>query len=96
MPLSTSDVTHVAALARLALTDDEQEHFRTQLDAILSYINTLNTLNTDAISPTIHSMKSLQHALREDSVQPSLVHEKALMNAPEKEGRFFKVKKVIE
>ncbi|MFH1715030.1 MAG: Asp-tRNA(Asn)/Glu-tRNA(Gln) amidotransferase subunit GatC [Elusimicrobiota bacterium] len=95
MALTKKDVEHVAKLARLGISEKEKEMFTSQIGAILGYIDKLNKLNTDGIKPTAQVIDS-GNALREDELAEPNDNEKLLRNAPEREGSFFKVKKVIE
>ncbi len=95
MKLSIQEVEHVARLARLALTEEEKELFSRQLSDILTYIQKLKELNTDGVPPTSHVLP-LKNVFREDRVRPSLLRERSLSNAPEQEGGFFRVPKIIE
>ena len=97
MAITKEEVEQVARLARLSLTDDEKERFTAQLDSILGYIEKLNELKTDGIEPTSHVLP-LSNVWREDVMETSIIGtpEEILANAPDREGPFFKVKKVIE
>jgi len=93
--IERKDVEHVARLARLALTDDEIERMREQLNGILSYIEKLNELDTDGIEPTSHAVPML-NVMREDEPGPCLPRDEALANAPDRSGEFFRVPRIIE
>lgn len=93
--ITIQEVEHVARLARLELTPEEKERMRAQLDSILSYIDKLNELDTSAVEPTSHVIPMV-NVMREDEVRPSLPQEEALANAPDREGEFFKVPRIIE
>ena len=95
MKITVKDVQYVANLARLELTDEELENLTKQLDGILTYMNKLNELDTEGIEPLSHVLP-LKNVYRDDKVAPSLPVEEALKNAPDREGGFFKVPKVIE
>ncbi|MBI4396211.1 MAG: Asp-tRNA(Asn)/Glu-tRNA(Gln) amidotransferase subunit GatC [Elusimicrobia bacterium] len=95
MSLTDKDVNHVARLARLALTDEEREKYRGQLARILDYIRHLEKYDTKDVPPTSHVVP-LSNVWREDEARPWADPESILANAPEREGNFFKVKKVIE
>ena len=97
MKITRKDVDYVARLARLKLTEEEKEKFALQLEAIISHIDQLKELDTSAIQPTSHVLE-LKNAWRDDKVLKSSEEllEDILRNAPEREGNFFKVKKVIE
>ena len=95
MAIEIKDVEYTAKLARIDLSAEEKELFARQLDRILEYINKLNEVDTSGVEPTTHVLP-LKNVYREDKVQDSLPIDKALQNAPEKEGAFFKVPQVIE
>jgi aspartyl-tRNA(Asn)/glutamyl-tRNA(Gln) amidotransferase subunit C len=95
MKLSLEQVRHVAALARLALSAEEEQRYQSQLSAILEAMEQLKSLRTDEVSPTSHAMLG-EVALREDVVQPSIDPRKALANAPAKVGTSFAVPRIIE
>ncbi len=97
MKITRKEVDYVAKLARLELSEEEKDRFTGQLGSILEYIGQLNRLDTKDIPPTSHVL-SLKNVWRDDEMKPcpSEVREALLANAPEREGDFFKVKKVIE
>ena len=87
-------VDHVAKLCRIHLTNEERKKFTEQLDQILAYMDKLNELSTEDVEPTSHVLP-LKNVLRKDELFPSLDSEKALANAPDKHGEYFKVPKII-
>jgi len=89
------DVNYISKLARLKLTEEEKIKFSKQLTKILEFMNTLNEIDTNDIKPTSHVIE-LNNVFREDVVKPSELADDILANAPEREGLYFKVKKVIE
>jgi len=95
MTLSLEEVRHVAALARLSLSADEEERYRHQLSAILEAMEQLKAVNTEQVEPTSHAV-AVEGLLREDVVVPSMDPEKALANAPARVGTSFAVPKIIE
>jgi aspartyl-tRNA(Asn)/glutamyl-tRNA(Gln) amidotransferase subunit C len=95
MKISKEDVEHVAQLARLSFEEEEIERFAHQLDAILTYMDQLNELDTSTVEPTTHAM-DLFNVFREDRVVASLEVEEALRNAPQRLGSAFQVPRVIE
>lgn len=95
MKISRDEVKHVANLARLRFDEEELEKFTDQLNAILTYIDKLNELDTSEVEPTYHVL-DLVNVFREDQVQPSLPREAALANAPERADGFFQVPRIIE
>lgn len=95
MTITIKDVEHVARLARLELNEAEKERMRAQLDSILSYIDTLNELDTSTVEPTSHVLP-MMNVFRADEVRPSLSQEEALANAPDRQDLFFRVPKILE
>lgn len=95
MDISREQVEHVAKLARLAVTDEEKGVFARQLSSILTYVETLNRLDTTSVEPTSHVLP-IQNVFREDEVRPSLSREQAFANAPDTDGGCFRVPKIIE
>jgi aspartyl-tRNA(Asn)/glutamyl-tRNA(Gln) amidotransferase subunit C len=88
-------IEHLSRLARLSLSEGERERFGDQLDGILNYMETLNELDTKNIEPTSHVI-SIYNIMREDVPAPPLDREDALMNAPDRADRFYRVPKIIE
>ncbi|MBN1385173.1 MAG: Asp-tRNA(Asn)/Glu-tRNA(Gln) amidotransferase subunit GatC [Elusimicrobia bacterium] len=95
MKIKTKDVEYVAKLARLSLTDKEKEQYAGQLNAILEHMDELNKLDTSGVPPTSHAIE-IKNVLREDKMEKSDAADEVIANAPQREERFFKVKKVIE
>ena len=95
MPDPKIDIEHVARLARLDLSEPEKERMRSQLDAILTYIDKLRRLNTDNVEPTSHAIPMV-NVMREDELRPCLPREEMLANAPERQGDFVRVPRIIE
>ncbi|MCE5187019.1 MAG: Asp-tRNA(Asn)/Glu-tRNA(Gln) amidotransferase subunit GatC [Planctomycetaceae bacterium] len=93
--IDESQVRKVAQLSRLELSDEEVTQFSGQFSAILEYIEKLNELNTDGVEPLAHCVP-MHNVLRQDIPEPSLSNEQALANAPDREGEFFKVPKILE
>ena len=95
MKLSRESVQRVATLARLRLTADEESEITGQLDRILAYMDKLNELDTANIELFNHDIDNLS-ALREDKVTNQPNTDALLANAPDRDGNFFKVPKIIE
>lgn len=95
MSITTKDVQHVAKLARLNLTPEEENMFTGQLNAILQYAEKLKELDTEDVEPTTHVLH-LSNVMREDAARESLPIEKVLLNAPDEENGQFKVPAVLE
>jgi len=90
MAISRDEVLHVAQLARLALTDEEVERLGGQLDAILEAVAKVSELDLSDVEPTSHPL-DLVNVWGDDEPRPSLPLDEALVNAPEREGGFFRV-----
>lgn len=95
MNISKETVQYVANLARLKLTEEELGKFSVQLNGILRYIDQLKEVDISKIPPTAHVLP-LKNVKREDRLCNSYEAKEILKNAPQKEGNFFKVPKVIE
>ncbi len=110
MKVTDKDVLYVAALANLELTITERERMVRDLNSILDYVDRLNRLDTSGVPPMAQVLERLgsstaeqkgttASSLREDKpygLRPSLPQETTLENAPESDGTFFLVPKVIE
>jgi aspartyl-tRNA(Asn)/glutamyl-tRNA(Gln) amidotransferase subunit C len=95
MSLSLEEVEHIAALARLELTDEEKTRFQGQLSAILDYAQRLQTLDTTNIPPTARVLPE-RSMLRPDRARPGLSLDDLLRNAPQAEADQFRVPPVLE
>jgi aspartyl-tRNA(Asn)/glutamyl-tRNA(Gln) amidotransferase subunit C len=89
------DVARIAHLARLALTPEELRQMTGQLEPILDYIEQLKEVDVSQVEATAHAFP-LVNVMRPDEVQPSLAHEDAMRNAPEKANGLFIVPKIVE
>lgn len=87
-------VRKVANLARLELTADEETQFTTQLGSILDYIEQLNQLDVTNVAPTTRAI-DVSNITREDILQPYPEREAILNSAPQQEGDFFRVPKIL-
>ena len=98
MKVSGKDVAYVAELAHLELTAEESARMERDLNNILDYIDTLSELDTSGVEPMaqVAVAQEVNSALRDDQLRPSLPHEAAMQNAPQTDGTYFKVPKVIE
>jgi len=107
MKVSEKDVTYVADLANLELTPEERERMVRDLNSILEYVDRLNELDTADVPPMAQvsgryaalekkGATGFEYAMRADELGASLDRQIALANAPESDGKFFKVPKVIE
>lgn len=87
-------VRKVANLARLELTADEEVQFTTQLGSILDYIQQLNQLDVTNVAPTTRAI-DVSNVTREDILQTYPEREAILNSAPQQEGDFFRVPKIL-
>jgi len=95
MKLSREEVLHIAALAKVGVTDSDVEKIREQLSNILENFEVLQKVDTQGVLPTAQAV-GLQNVIMPDEIRPSLPKEDVLANAPHREGDFFKVKIVLE
>ncbi len=93
--IDKQQVRKVAKLARLDLTEAEIEEFTGQLGAILEYVEKMNELDTATVEPLAHCLP-IHNVFRADEVRESLGTEQTLANAPQRDGPFFKVPKILE
>jgi len=90
MAITRADVLHVAALARLELTEDELARLELQLNDILEAVGKVSELDLSEVPPTSHPL-DVVNELRPDDPRPSLPLDDVFANAPERDGDFFRV-----
>lgn len=95
MKLTPEQVKHVAKLANLPVTPDEEEMYSGQLSKILDYIDHLNTVDTSGVEPTFNTT-GLSNVMRKDEVLPGLSQSEAILNARGTKAGFFVTKGVFE
>ncbi len=95
MKISAEDVKYVANLARLNITEEQQDKLVKEMESIISFADMLSEVNTDNVEPTFHAL-ALQNVLREDVVTNNYDREELLQNAPSKHNGCFEVPKVVE
>ena len=95
MKITAEEVERIAVLARLRLTAEETSQLTRQLDDILEYMDQLNRLDTAGVDPFVHALEG-EPVLREDMVTNRPDPEALLANAPDRDGTFFKVPKILE
>ncbi|MEO1133299.1 MAG: Asp-tRNA(Asn)/Glu-tRNA(Gln) amidotransferase subunit GatC [Cyanobacteria bacterium J06639_1] len=93
--IDRDQVRHVAHLARLALTEAEEEQLTGQLADILAYVEQLSELDTSDVEPTYHAV-DMETVLRADNLKPWDAREELLDGAPEREDDFIRVPRLIE
>ena len=94
MASDSIDIRYVAQLARLALTDDEIEIFGRQLGDPLGHVNALAQLDTQSVAATAQVVES-RNVTRDDTERPCLDRERVLAEAPQRQGGFFRVPRII-
>ena len=92
--IDREQVRYIAHLARLELSEEEEEKFTRQLGEILAWVDKLKELNISEVPFTSHVLP-LRNVFREDELKESLSEEEALLNAPQKKRSHFQVPKVI-
>lgn len=95
MKLDRSHVQHVAKLARLRLSEEEEVRFVAQLSEILEAVDALQAVDTEGVPPTTFALESASHA-RPDEVRDELTSTQALANAPQKVETSFAIPRVLE
>jgi len=107
MKVSEDDVRYVEDLANLELTQAERTRMVRDLNSILDYIDRLNELDTTNVPPMSQvsdrygaadkqGTARFAHAMRPDELRPCLPHDEAMRNAPDSDGTFFRVPKVVD
>ena len=94
MEVNDALVENLAKLARLQFNEQEKEIIKKDLQRMIAFVDKLNELNTDGVKPLLH-MSDAVNVLREDLVQGSISREEGLKNAPDTDGVYFRVPKVI-
>jgi len=95
MKITKQEVEHVGKLARLELSEQDKDTLTDQMSNILTYVETLNSIDTKGVAPTSHVL-DINNVMRDDVPGKSLSQDQALANAPEKAAGHFKVPKIIE
>jgi aspartyl-tRNA(Asn)/glutamyl-tRNA(Gln) amidotransferase subunit C len=93
--INASEVRRIARLSRLGLNPDEARLFSGQLTRILEYFEQLQAVDTKGVEPLVHVVPVMD-AVRDDLPGPAFDTDRALRNAPQREGRFFKVPPVLD
>ena len=93
--ITEQDVAYVASLAQLRLDDAAVERLVREMGDILTYMDTLNALDTENVEPMMHAL-AMTNVFREDEVGSSLLREEALKNAPVDDGEYFLTPRILE
>jgi aspartyl-tRNA(Asn)/glutamyl-tRNA(Gln) amidotransferase subunit C len=94
MPIDRAEVAHLARLSRLALTDEELDHFAGQLDQIIAAVARVQEVAAEGIQPMTHAVP-VTNVFRDDVVVPPLGADKALDQAPAVEQQQFRVPRIL-
>jgi len=96
MSLNTEQIQHLAHLARLELTTQEQEKFTSQISSILEYFDKLNEVDTQGVEPLSQSIE-LENILRPDEIEEcdTNIRDSILNNAPQTSGDYIKTNKIL-
>tara|TARA_B100001769_G_C21837357_1_gene454515 strand:+ start:141 stop:434 length:294 start_codon:yes stop_codon:yes gene_type:complete len=92
--ISADDVRKVAKLARLNLPDDKIATYTGQLESILGYVSQLEQVDTTGVPETTRAVE-VTNVTRQDGINPTPVREEILNQAPQREGDFFRVPKIL-
>ena len=92
--ISVDDVRKVAQLARLDLPEDKIATYTGQLESILEYVSQLEGIDTEGVPETTSAVE-VTNVTREDGVTPTPVRNEILNQAPQREGDFFRVPKIL-
>jgi aspartyl-tRNA(Asn)/glutamyl-tRNA(Gln) amidotransferase subunit C len=95
MSVDADTVRRIAHLARIAVAEEEIEHLKGELNAILSWVEQLGEVNVKDVEP-MTSVTPMQMKMREDDVTDGGIAEDIVKNAPVSEDNFFLVPKVVE
>ncbi|MGN7941046.1 Asp-tRNA(Asn)/Glu-tRNA(Gln) amidotransferase subunit GatC [Virgibacillus sp. 6R] len=93
--ITTEQVKHVANLARLAITEEEAEVMTNQLDAIITFAELLNEVDTENVKPTSHVL-DMKNVMREDIPKKGLDNEEVVKNAPDHIDGYIRVPSILE
>lgn len=94
MQISDEEIIHIAKLARLKITDDELNEYKKNLQEIVDFADTINSVNTDDVGEMI-SVNENYNVFRKDEIRLSLQREDLLKNAPSQDEGMFRIPKVI-
>ena len=95
MSVDAKTVRRIAHLARIAVAEDEVEHLKGELNAILAFVEQLSEVNVDGVEP-MTSVTPMAMKQREDKVIDGEIPDLIVKNAPVVENHFFVVPKVVE
>ena len=95
MSITKDTILKIANLAKISITSDETEKLESEISSIISWVETLNEVDTNNIEPMTNSLQSSLR-MREDEVNDGNKTKDILLNSPTEDDNFFVVPKVIE
>ncbi len=94
--ITKEEIKKIASLAKINISDDELDNYSDQISKILEYMSTLNNVDTSKVDEFSNQLFDNDQSLREDIVEDFLNRDDVLKLAPDSDGVYFKVPKVIE
>lgn len=95
MKVTDEMIDHLSNLARLEFSDAEKTELKQDLENMIGFVEKLKEVDTSNVEPLLHITDAF-NVLREDEVHQSITKQQALLNAPQTDGNFFIVPKVIK
>ena len=93
--ITKEEVLKLAKLSKLSLTDEEVDKYQKEFEALLEYIDQLQSVDTEGLEPT-NQVTGLHSVMRSDEIKENVPKEQLLKNAPSTEGNLIKVRRVLE
>ena len=94
MEITNETIDHIAHLARLEFEGESKEAIRKDLQGIITFMDKLQEVNTDAVKPLIFMTEEVNH-LRDDVAITTVTQDEALHNAPKRDSDYFRIPKVL-
>ena len=95
MKVTDEMISHLSHLARLSFSEEEKIELKQDLEKMISFVEQLQEVDTSNVEPLLHITDAV-NILRKDEVQQTITKQEALINAPQTDGKFFIVPKVIK
>lgn len=95
MKITDEVINHLADLARLSFSAEEKTELKQDLEKMIGFVEKLKEVDTTGVEPLIH-ITDAENILRDDEVHQTISRQEALLNAPQTDGNFFIVPKVIK
>jgi aspartyl-tRNA(Asn)/glutamyl-tRNA(Gln) amidotransferase subunit C len=93
--LTIEDISHIAKLAKLDLSEEELGNYLADLNSIVDYIGKLSEVNTDNVEPTFHPIRNLKNRFQEDGMDDALSISEVTRNAKEKKDNYILTEAVL-